>query len=70
MPCPEGPVFHLRKRVFPSISAWPGSPPRRLRFRRSSGRSAHLPPSGNAKRASPDARCLRRTISFSVASVA
>ena len=24
MPWPEGPVFHLRKSVLPSISAWPG----------------------------------------------
>ena len=29
MPWPDGPVLNLRKSVLPSISAWPGRPPRR-----------------------------------------
>ena len=28
IPCPDGPVFALRKSVLPAISAWPGRPPR------------------------------------------
>ena len=49
MPWPDGPVLNFRKRVLPSISAWPGSPPRRRSLSRSSQVSAQRPSSGKAK---------------------
>ncbi len=70
MPWPDGPVLNFRKRVLPSISAWPGSPPRRRSLSRSSQVSAQRPSSGRTKAGSGSRSARARITSFSTASVA
>ena len=70
MPCPDGPVLNFRNSVRPSISACPGSPPRRRSFSSHSQVRAHRPSSGKANSAAPVRSWRSRTASLSTASVA